>query len=234
MRFKTVLFDLDGTLLPMDLNVFVSLYFKNLAIALSPYGYEPQKFVDNMWASVAAMIKNDGNRTNEQVFWDNFVKLNSKNVLKDMPVFDAFYKNDFIKAKAACGFSNQAAVVVRALRENGVRLVLATNPVFPAVATEQRIEWAGLEKTDFELVTTYENSCYSKPNPDYYAEILKKLDEKAENCLMVGNDVDEDMVAENLGMKVFLLTDCLINKNKRDISHYPQGSFQDLKAFLDI
>lgn len=32
------------------------------------------------------------------------------------------------------------------------------------------------------------------------------------NVLMVGNDVRDDMSAADVGMKVFLLTDCLINK----------------------
>ena len=39
---KTVLFDLDGTLLPMDQDNFVKAYFKNLAIKLAPHGYDPQ------------------------------------------------------------------------------------------------------------------------------------------------------------------------------------------------
>ena len=49
---------------------------------------------------------------------------------------------------------------------------------------------------------------------------------------MVGNDVGEDMVAENLGMQVFLLTDCLINKKSADLSRYPHGGFPELLALL--
>jgi hypothetical protein len=50
---------------------------------------------------------------------------------------------------------------------------------------------------------------------------------------MVGNDATEDMVAEKLGMKVFLLTDCLINAQNRELSGYPQGSFPELMAYVD-
>ena len=50
---------------------------------------------------------------------------------------------------------------------------------------------------------------------------------------MVGNDVGEDMVAKNLGMKVFLLTDCLINKSGEDLSAYPHGTFKDLEEYLN-
>jgi FMN phosphatase YigB (HAD superfamily) len=95
------------------------------------------------------------------------------------------------------------------------------------------MSWAGLDHNDFELYTTYENSCFAKPNLDYYREILGKLDLKAEECLMVGNDVSEDMVAEKLGMKVFLLTDCLLNKDNEDISKYPSGSFKELKEYIE-
>ena len=111
-------------------------------------------------------------------------------------------------------------------------MVLATNPLFPAIATHSRIRWAGLNPDDFEHITTYENSSYCKPNPDYYREILSKLNLKPEECVMVGNDTVEDMIAETLGMKVFLLTDCLINKPSADISTWPNGGFPELKAYL--
>jgi FMN phosphatase YigB (HAD superfamily) len=110
--------------------------------------------------------------------------------------------------------------------------VLATNPLFPAVATESRIRWAGLAPGDFALYTTYENIGCCKPNLAYYAEILRRMALVGSECLMVGNDVGEDMVAETLGMKVFLLTDCLINKDDADITRWPHGGFDDLMAYL--
>ena len=62
---------------------------------------------------------------------------------------------------------------------------------------------------------------------------MAELNLVPEECVMVGNDVTEDMIAETLGMKVFLLTDCLINKLNEDISKYPHGGFDELKEFLD-
>ena len=112
-------------------------------------------------------------------------------------------------------------------------MALATNPIFPARATQWRIQWAGLQPEDFELYTAYENSSCSKPNPAYYRDVLARLQVTPEECLMVGNDVGEDMIAAQLGMKVFLLTDCMINKANADISVYPHGSFDDLKNFLE-
>ena len=132
-----------------------------------------------------------------------------------------------------CGHTEKAADIIRMLKSRGCRCVLATNPIFPAVATGARMQWAGLDCRDFDLVTTYENARYCKPNLDYYRAILTQIGETAENCVMVGNDVTEDMVAKELGMQVFLLTDCMINKENKDISQYPHGSFDALRTFLE-
>lgn len=230
---KIVLFDLDGTLLPMDQDTFVKAYFKLLAAKLMPHGYEANSLIDGIWSGTAAMVKNDGSCTNEQAFWNHFAGLFGEQVRKDKPVFAEYYRTDFQQVAAVCGHAPEAREVIDMLKKAGVRTILATNPIFPAVATESRMKWAGLSPDDFELYTTYENSCYCKPNPEYYREIFAKLGCKGSDCIMVGNDVEEDMVpASALGAKVFLLTDCLINKKERDINAYPHGGFTELKAFL--
>ena len=236
MSIKYVLFDLDGTLLPMDQEVFIKSYFGKLAKKLVPYGYNPEEVISHTWTGAKAMVKNDGRATNKEVFWEYFTSIyGEERTQKDMPVFDEFYRVDFDSVKEDCGFNPEAAPAVRAIRDMGFKVILATNPIIPAAATEHRIRWTGLEPSDFEFFTAYENSSYAKPNLDYYREILSKIDAKPEECLMVGNDVDEDMVpTEKLGMKVFLLTDCLINKNGQDISSYPQGDFEALKKYLQI
>ena len=232
MDINTILFDLDGTLLPMDQEKFVNGYFKMLAAKLAPYGYEPQQLINAILAGIEAMIKNDGSQLNEDAFWKRFVDIYGDKVLADKPVFEDFYKNEFQDARSFCGFNPKAAETVRLLKDKGYRVVLATNPLFPSIATESRIRWAGLEPSEFDLYTTYENTSYCKPNLDYYRDILKRIDCRPEECLMVGNDVGEDMVVEALGMQAFLLTDCLINTQKKDITAYPHGSFEQLLSML--
>ena len=181
------------------------------------------------------MVKNDGTKSNEAVFWQVFSSVYGEEKTKaDEPLFDSFYNNPegFDRVREVVGFAPLASEVISLVKELGLRLVLATNPVFPSIATEKRIKWAGLSPSDFELYTTYENSSFCKPNIAYYEEIIKKLGLKAEECLMVGNDVTDDMIAEKLGMKVFLLTDCLINKTGRSLSDFPHGDFEALIAFL--
>lgn len=232
MKITTILFDLDGTLLPMDLDEFTRGYFKLLAAKMAPRGYEPRQLMGSIAAGIDAMVKNDGSCTNEAAFWKVFCSVYGEQALADQPVFEEFYRVEFQQAKDFCGFNPDAARTVRQLKELGYRVVLATNPLFPAIATESRIRWAGLEPEDFELCTTYENTGYCKPNPEYYRDIAERLELCPEECLMVGNDVAEDMISRTLGMQVFLLTDCLINKEEKDISVYPGGGFSELMDFV--
>lgn len=228
----TIFFDLDGTLLPMDQDRFIESYLGQMAKKMAPHGYDPKLLAKAVWAGTGAMVKNTGSTTNDVVFWDTFDQFFDRDTRADEPLFEQFYQNEFQQVRHDCGFDPAAAQAIAAIKNMGYRVVLATNPLFPAIATYSRARWAGLAPEDFEWITTYENSSRCKPNPDYYQEILDKLNLKAEECVMVGNDVDEDMIAWKLGFSVFLLIDCLINKSNKDISQYPHGSFPELLDFI--
>ena len=232
MSIKAVLFDLDGTLLPMDQDIFVKAYFKGLTAKMAPFGFDPEKLIKVIWGGTEAMVKNNGEKTNEKVFWDFFACVYGEEVRKYEPTFEEFYRIEFSKVKDVCGTSPEPAEIIKSLKQKGLKLALATNPIFPKIATESRIGWAGLNKEDFEIITTYENCVYSKPNPKYFLSISEQLGVKPEECLMVGNDVGEDMVARELGMQVFLLTDCLINQDDTDISVYPHGGYPELLEYI--
>ena len=110
MHLTTVLFDLDGTLLPMDQEAFTSGYFKLLAKKLAPHGYEPKSLVDAIWAGTAAMVKTDGSGTNEQAFWKKFSAIyGSEKALADQPLFEDFYANELSAAQEICGFTPVAS-----------------------------------------------------------------------------------------------------------------------------
>ena len=198
-----------------------------------PLGYDPHTLVDNVWAATAAMVGNDGSRSNERAFWDKFSQIYGEKVFEDIPVFDKFYTEGFQEARAFCGQTPKAKQAVETCRAMGCRVALATNPIFPAVATESRIRWAGLTPEEFSLYTTYENIGFCKPNPAYYREILQRLGAEAKDTLMVGNDVDEDMeAAKAAGIQGFLITDCLVNRQNKALTPYHRGSFDDLLSFL--
>ena len=229
---KAVLFDMDGTLLPMDVKNFEKIYFKTLATRVAGLGYEPSGLVNAILRGTAAMVANDGTRLNSDVFWSVFAGIYGEEARQHEAYFDEYYRTDFVAAQAACGRNGKAAEIVKQLKRRGLTVVVATNPLFPEVAQEQRLSWSGVDRADVDVITHYDNSHFCKPNLKYYEEILTKLNLKGSECLMVGNDVNEDMIASELGMKVFLLTDCLLNPDGKDVSAYPRGTFDDLAKFL--
>lgn len=229
----TILFDLDGTLLPMQQDEFTMAYFDKLSKKLAPYGYEPKRLIDGIWQSTKAMVMNNGKQTNEQVFWKEFAGIFGDKVYSDADKFDEFYETDFDKLKSHCSYNEQANQTIQTLKEKGFTLVLASNPIFPMTAQKKRMLWAGVNPDDFALITSYENSHYCKPNPLYYKEIIEKIGVKPGDCLMVGNDTTEDAAAMPIGVDFFLLTDCLLNNERKDISKYSRGSFAQLLNYID-
>lgn len=230
---KTILFDLDGTLLPMDQNLFVKTYLDAMGRKMASYGYDPDRLLNSIWRGTEAVMKNESTLSNEDIFWTICSDTYGHDIRIDEPIFRLFYEKEFQEIRNVCGYNAQAAETISILKQKGYRLILATNPLFPAVATYSRIRWAGLVPEDFELVTTYENSRRCKPNSAYFRDILDKLNLNPEECLMVGNDTEEDMIAETTGMHVFLLTDCMINRKQVDIDRYPKGSFSELLQYIE-
>ena len=173
---ETVLFDLDGTLLPMDQDEFVNAYMELLAKKMAPQGYDPKHLIAAVWAGTKAMVENDGKKTNEEVFWEDFCHIFGPDARKDEPLFAEFYAADFAQARTVCRLAPEAAETIALLKEKGVKPVLATNPLFPAIATHSRLRWAGCELDDFAAVTTYEDTHYCKPDTRYFTELLQLMD----------------------------------------------------------
>ena len=229
----TVLFDLDGTLLPMDQDLFIKHYFNQLAKKCLPFGVKPETLVDAVWAGTKQIVQNDGSATNEERFWTSFEQSLGPVVEDLRPLLDSFYYNEFHLAKAGTQPNPQAAALVRSLKKQGHTLVLASNPVFPRHAHGARLSWIGLELDDFDWVTSYEHCHYAKPNPGYYREILEEIGKEPHQCLMIGNDVVEDGAAASLGIDLFLVTDNLINRGNEDLSGRQAGSFDDLYRWME-
>lgn len=229
---QAILFDLDGTLLPMDQEEFTNGYFRLLAAKMAPYGYDPRQLVDALWQGVGAMVKNDGGAVNSERFWAVFDRAMGKNCRADEPVFDGFYRNEFKQAVRFTQPSPLSAELVRMARSKAERVILATNPIFPRCGQVTRLGFVGLSDTDFHWVTDYENSRFCKPNPAYYQDILARFGLQPGECVMVGNDMEEDIVpAAGLGMETFLVTDCLINPKGRALPA-ASGTKADVLAFL--
>ncbi len=171
---NTILFDLDGTLLPMEQKTFIENYFKRLVKRLAPFGYDKDALVKAVWAGTGAMVENDGKIPNSEAFWSCFEKILGEGARKTEPEFDDFYQNEFDLVKEVIGDYSGRYELIKLLKDRGYRIVLATNPLFPLVAVRTRLSWLGLSEEDFELITTYENCTSSKPNTAYYEDIYGK------------------------------------------------------------
>lgn len=231
-KYTSVLFDLDGNLLPMELDKFVETYFTALANYMLPYGYDPKALTDAVWAGTRAMVKNDGTMLNKERFWQAFSYCLGADSLKHMDAINAFYTSDFAKAKISTWDNPNAKRAVKAARQAADKVILATNPLFPPCAVEMRLSWIGLTPEDFDYITTYDNSHYCKPNPKYFTEIAEKLNLSPDKALMIGNDLGEDTPAKSVGFDLFITTDCLLGDKSR-LSEFTSGSFEQLCQYLE-
>ena len=192
-KMQAVFFDLDGTLIFHDQTLFLNEYFKCISAYVKARGYDPKAFIDATMYGTGVVLANDGLRSNKSVFWDKFFNYYGEYDEKIIEISDEFYVTEFKKIRQ---FSNENPVALKAVElahKDGKKVVLATNPVFPMTAQLERMSWSGLSESDFDLITSYENSSFCKPNPNYFIEICRKIDVNPKNAIIIGNDEREDM-----------------------------------------
>lgn len=227
----TILFDLDGTLLPIDTDDFIARYFEALSLKLIDY-FTKEEVSKVIWSSTMSMIQNtDPNKTNQQVFFEAFFQQVDHSVEILNPIFDDFYENEFNLLQEGIKKEGRIIDSIELLKEKGYDLIIATNPLFPKKAVEERIKWAGLNHEDFSYFTSYEFMHSCKPNIEFYEEVLEKTKTLANKALMVGNDVKEDMIIKDLGVQTYLIEDFIIGElgNKEKIDYH--GSYEDFYEF---
>jgi FMN phosphatase YigB (HAD superfamily) len=213
----------------MEQEVFVRRYLSLLGAKAASYGIDPRAMTAALWRGTAAMSKNDGAVNNRKRFWDSFAADLGQEIRGLEPVFTGFYGCEFDAARDAVMPNPQARLVVDTLRVKGYTLALATNPLFPPVAIDTRLNWIGLNRADFAYISDYENSRYCKPDPGYFKDVLFALGKCSKDALMVGNSISEDMAAKDAGLAVYLITDFV--EGEGDISLFPHGSFAEFTAY---
>ena len=201
-----ILFDLDNTLLSNDMDHFIPAYFE-LISAYAAAVYDPQRFVRDLIAASEVMATNtDPAVSNEQAFWGTFAQLTGREPAEAIPFFARFYETEFGELRRLTAPRPEARVVVEWALDRGYAVVVATNPMFPRIAVEKRLAWAGLgvDAFDYALVTTYENMHATKPHPAYYREILARVGCPPADAVMVGDDWELDIQpAAAVGMRTY-------------------------------
>ena len=212
---KAVFFDLDGTLLSLKDDEFVKLYFKLITTKMINYGFEVEELAKHLWAGNKLMYKNDGSKTNEQVFWDYFQTAYGETALNSKEEFDKFYTNEFKQINQCIKENRISKEIVKFVKENNLLCILSTNPLFPKDCTLTRMSFNELYEHNFDYITSYENSNYTKPNPMYFKVLLDKFNLKPNEVILIGNNELEDAwCARQLGIDSYLIKDYLITSEK--------------------
>jgi FMN phosphatase YigB (HAD superfamily) len=202
----TLLLDLDDTLIRNDINQFLPAYLKMLSQHLDSI-HPGDQMVRELLIATRGMITNqDAASTLEEVFDRAFYPALGTTKASLQNVLENFYANVYPGLAPLTRKQPAASALVDAAYQRGYQVAVATNPLFPATAIEQRLDWAGLpvEQYDYALVTNYSNMHFSKPNPAYYAEILAQLGWPSDPVVMVGNSLEDDILpASSLGIATY-------------------------------
>ncbi len=231
--YRAVCFDLDGTLLPMDLELFMERYFGSIYAFAAEHGLDAKTFMTGLKAGTKAMATSDEGVTNADAFWNTMLEFVGGEEESWTKLLEEFYAGVFTTVGEGIVADPAAARAVRTLREKGYTLALTTMPMFPPIAVAERLRWANIDAADFARLTTYDNSKSAKPRQTYYAENLAALGVRGEDVLMVGNNTVEDLSFMDLGADAYLITDNLIDPIGYDLDSIKHGSMAEFAAWVE-
>ena len=203
---KAILFDLDNTLILFDENRFYRGYFLRIEKLFADI-MPADQFVERLISATRSMAQNNGAITNAKYFIEAFSQGFEDRKIELWNRFLSFYETEYDKLDAHYTLPDNLHSTMETIARSGLKLVLASNPIFPLDIQLKRLAWAGLGHLPFDMVTHIENMSFCKPRTEYYLEICEKIDEPPESCLMVGNDPLNDMIAAHTGMKTYLTDD---------------------------
>lgn len=228
----TLLLDLDDTLLKTNQDTFVPAYFQALSTKLAP-NIDAQLVARALFSSTNTMNQSgDPSRTLSDVFNETFYpQLNIRSGALDSAIIN-FYDTVFPTLRPITAQIPDAKPFIDWAHSQGYRIAIATDPLLPRKATYQRVRWAGFDPDEFELISTYEDFHFSKTHNAYYAEVLGRMGWPDGPILMVGNDMDRDILpAKRLGLATFFISDGTASKSGPEAGL--GGSLSDLRRYLE-
>lgn len=231
-RLEAILFDLDGTLLQVQMHRFVPLYLRGLSRHFEGV-CDSGRFCREVLSAIRLVLQDEVERSSNEALF--FAQLETRLGI------DGFRFSAGLTEYCGNGMADLAAAVRplplarRALEQAfglGFKVALATNPVFPRAIIDARLAWAGIDDLPFDHVTSYENSRACKPSPLYFRDLCRELDVPQEACLMVGNDTQHDLCASALGMKTYLMDPWQIRRPGPAYPCHYRGGFAELMQLM--
>ena len=232
--YRAIFFDLDGTLLPMELDEFLGAYFEAIAGFVARQGLDAKAFSAGLKAGIGAMASHDDGRTNHEAYWEAFFRHADADAVAWEELLTEFYEHEFGAIGEGFQPNPAAARAIETLAAKGYPLVLATMPMFPRRAVEWRLAWAGVDASKFARITSFENSTSVKPKLAYYAENVAACSLSGDDVLMVGNNTVEDLAIQGLGADAFLVTDHLLDPTEGfDLGSVKRGTMEEFAAWAE-
>ena len=215
----------------MDFDQFMKRYFHFMGQHFAGW-VEPNQLAKSILEATEHMIQVNDGRTNYAIFMDHFQTLVDGDIQAYEDHFSNYYETLFANVQPSTSVSPEMVEAVALLKDKGYTLVVATNPLFPYRANLHRLEWGGFDREDFIHITSLEDNTFCKPYPQFYQEVLDTIGKQPTECMMVGNDVFDDLPAGKLGIQTYLVTDHLLNPRNLPNTADHTGSYQDFLAFV--
>lgn len=201
---KAVLFDMDGTLLDIDFGGFLDEYMKGAVARFHDVG-PVEEVARQLVNSTMAMIKNkEPDRTILDAFVDDFFPALGL-PKEEMARFIEFYREDYPGLHHWAKPVEGAREIIQAAFDRGYKVAVATAPLFPQEAIRERLRWGKVDDFDYDFVAGADVMHTSKPFPGYYLQIAEKLGVEPEACLMIGDELEMDGAAVQVGMRTLLV-----------------------------
>jgi len=230
--FTTILFDLDGTLLDVDMRRYIPAYVQGLADCVADT-VSHEVASRTLLELVHELIQRDsGDESNNRWYLERAASRFGLDPDALQGRFAVWFSGGLTTLDSLMKPAPLARPIVESCLQRGQRVVIATNPVFPRPVIASRLRRAGLDDLDLTLITHSDNSRRCKPNPEYFYDILDNLDSTATECLMVGNDTSHDLAARRAGIATFLVDTWLIDRARGDFVSDYRGNHALLQAFL--
>lgn len=230
---STILFDLDGTLLPIDFDDYLAKYLsalgRRLARVIAPDTVRPVLTS----ATLEMVNNNDPDITLSTAFWKAVTRAagGTSTELRARIGEDEFLREDVAALRGDLTVPADSRKIVETAIESGYEVALATNPVFPREVIAERMRWAGLTGLPWRLITSYEDMHFAKPNPRFYTEVLQRIGRQPAECVMIGNDTRDDLVATTIGVKTFLLEGRIVHREDALVPTW-QGTLENFHQLV--